>query len=695
MTYPWQEGKTVVSRLRVEGRNLDPLVTKLRVASMFGAVHLGPVTLPPSAILCIRRLSDPLPGGLSLDGGQPFLPPAWEQAFVASVRGKCARAIRPLRGGVTSEAEAVIFSDRSELLACLAQDWCAGQTGERWWWRSLFKGEHPGVYVVRAWAESPEYVPAGLQHLAVNGGLTSFVRALSATDALTILTSITRSFELPDLQAALLAGLCGASAARADEPEAEEGADGHASFEAQPIASHVATGEGVKPLPPWQPWVPESLVPALGRERQCLLGVGLLLRRAPAAARSTTFARAALRWLGAGDAAQTGRRPGVATAGRKADTLAASSPPHTRSHDGGAEHAHVPTASRPDVQTSPRPDARDANVSASEAATPPSVTLPSPPRQAARENGRTDTQARELARGQSIARGHVGQTSAEVLRQEGRPDAYVRATARGATTAEAGDALAAPDVLFDAQVETEFGGVFYLVNLGLFLNLYADFTSPLEDRAALPIFDFVSLLGRRLVGGHIEGDPVWPLLALLAGRDELEEPGKDFVPPAEWRVPADWLEPFPANGLWRWDADGESLRVRHPEGFLILDAPLPADVDPARQLAREMETYLGVTTFTLRRGSFDAARRDVRAAWWFDNLTKYVRARLRRALGARTAKAAAYMLCRQRARVLVTPTHLDVVFMLAELPVEIRLAGLDRNPGWVPAAGKFIAFHYE
>jgi len=32
---------------------------------------------------------------------------------------------------------------------------------------------------------------------------------------------------------------------------------------------------------------------------------------------------------------------------------------------------------------------------------------------------------------------------------------------------------------------------------------------------------------------------------------------------------------------------------------------------------------------------------------------------------------------------------------LTELPLEIRLAGLDRDPGWIPAAGRFLAFHFS
>ena len=47
------------------------------------------------------------------------------------------------------------------------------------------------------------------------------------------------------------------------------------------------------------------------------------------------------------------------------------------------------------------------------------------------------------------------------------------------------------------------------------------------------------------------------------------------------------------------------------------------------------------------------------------------------------------------ARVLLTATHLDVFLTLEELPVEIRIARLDRDPGWVPAAGRYIAFHFQ
>jgi len=158
-----------------------------------------------------------------------------------------------------------------------------------------------------------------------------------------------------------------------------------------------------------------------------------------------------------------------------------------------------------------------------------------------------------------------------------------------------------------AERGTKGAGVFYLVNLGIYLGLYGDFTMPMYPGIELNIWDFVALVGRDLIGDEIEKDPVWLLLAELAGReDELEN-----------------MEP------------------------------------------------------------------------WLDELMPSVRDRLRAALGLEEIVEPGPLLIAHSGRVRVTETHIDVFLLLAELPIEIRFAGLDRDPGWVPAAGRFIAFHFQ
>jgi hypothetical protein len=243
--------------------------------------------------------------------------------------------------------------------------------------------------------------------------------------------------------------------------------------------------------------------------------------------------------------------------------------------------------------------------------------------------------------------------------------------------------------LDEVRIDTEFGGVFYLINLGIFLELYSDFTAPKGRSLTLSIFDFVALIGERLTQRQIKDDPVWELLAQLGGRTKLDPPGEGFEPPDEWRLPAHWLEAFPDECRLEWMTKGERLRVKHPAGFLLLDIPLSDS--PAKQLKREMMVY-NANKWQLSHGSFRLSPGGSSLEQWLDWIVPYVRARLRRALG--TADPA-QLVCAQRASILSTDVQLEIFFDLSEHPLEIRLAGLDRDPGWVPAAGRFVRFHYQ
>jgi len=165
--------------------------------------------------------------------------------------------------------------------------------------------------------------------------------------------------------------------------------------------------------------------------------------------------------------------------------------------------------------------------------------------------------------------------------------------------------LFVPTTLDDVTLETELGGVFYLINLALFMEIYSDFTSPVESlHDDLSIWDFVAIVGKEI--DQETNDPIWELLRDFAGHDDEDE----LITPS-----------------------------------------------------------------------------------WLTDLLPHIRARLHLALGVDDDLA--QILLHHHARVTITPTHLDIFFSLADHPIELRLSGLDRNPGWVPAAGRFIAFHYD
>lgn len=197
-------------------------------------------------------------------------------------------------------------------------------------------------------------------------------------------------------------------------------------------------------------------------------------------------------------------------------------------------------------------------------------------------------------------------------------------------------ALKIPTPAMPSQCLSAFGGVFYLLNLALSLQLYGDFTQPRRPGIALPVWDWLALLGQKLLGDKLLSDPLWPLLAQLAGRAEDTPPGAGIAPPQNWQLPSEWLP-------WQ-------------------NTPAPATC---------------------------VALND-----WLDWLLALIQARLSDVLDCPPPQIA-HLLCCHRAQLSVSDGRLDVTLRLDDLPIQVRIAGLDRDPGWLPAAGRAIYFHFQ
>ena len=72
-----------------------------------------------------------------------------------------------------------------------------------------------------------------------------------------------------------------------------------------------------------------------------------------------------------------------------------------------------------------------------------------------------------------------------------------------------------------------------------------------------------------------------------------------------------------------------------------------------------------------------------------------MRARLSVALGARGGRLATRRALALPASLHASAERLDLHFSLPALPLAVRLAGLDRDPGWIPAAGCDFRFHFH
>lgn len=150
---------------------------------------LHPASLPRSAILCVRKLRD-CSRRLRLQA-TPELAALnrWRQATVAALDSAAHGAVRPARGPVPATAEAVLFADEAEFLACLALDWCQGRFAERWWWQGVFANK-PCPSWPAVWLEKPEFIPAAVELVAEQREVDALARKVLPAEARQLLAAV-------------------------------------------------------------------------------------------------------------------------------------------------------------------------------------------------------------------------------------------------------------------------------------------------------------------------------------------------------------------------------------------------------------------------------------------------------------------------------------------------------------------------
>jgi hypothetical protein len=641
--------RTVVGRLTI--RAADDGGIRSHAARLLGGAIAAPPGLGPSAVLCVRKQADPRPGTIRLDSTVIRPPASWEEAMTSSLEDALRGAARPARGPVASGASAVLFADEAELLACLSRDWLSGTLRSHWWWGALDAAREPERSIVTAFVDRPRVVPSALAHMASTGGAIVFVATLAAGDASAVAASVGAAFALSavvDAAAAVDTGL--------------------PAFPASPSPLIDAAQNAAQS--PWARVVPEAIAFVTQPERELLIGVALAIARAPRFVRTPSFEQAVRVWArlatSGGRSAATRRRPAaeLATERRREPS---------GSHDDRRQPAREiarggPAPARPHARRRPRDACTSAPPSSVASRREPPARLQAAPSESAAPAGTTSTGRADASSG-SASRLSVATPDPEVV-ESGVP--------------------IWPD---EVPVATGLGGIFYLLNVAIALGLYSDFTRPASPGIALDPWDFVALVARRLgAGDDASDDPIWPLLDRLSGRGRHTRPGDGFRPAAEWRIDPAWLSPFASDRrAWRRSTAGRRVVVDHPAGFRILDVTTRSGVGGG-DVRRMLETYRPHPR--MRRAASPPPRRRSRLDRWLDNVADYVRARLILAFGLRDASRLVELVFRHDAEVLVTASAIDVRLSLDDLPIAVRAAGVDRDPGWIPAAGRAVAFHY-
>ena len=625
----------VLRKVNLRGTQADTLRSRQRAERALAGVDWAVPGLSPQAVLLVRRMAVPVQA--------PTQAVAWPRRVNQALREQAARARRPWLQADAAQADAVLFIDQGEMVACLVRDWLRGVAPERWWWRSLLGGANPAPWLRQhVMAHGEVLVPAVMRLLE---GAVISARPAAAVEAWFARLDDAQAQEAVVAVARAYALAAALPSSSPDAPVPHRVGDG-VDFVPMVTGAELSREDEVA-LERLAATVPELRESPLQLPQRRLLAQVLAVVRSPSWARTPQLARAL----------------------SLIERVAAISNP----------------VNRPAPVTK-----RSASFDADRRAPDPSAPALTPPR--ARTEPSIGTLSAANAKGLAMDPNSPIQAFAAVFDEITPP-----ATTAAAPTSEAQPVppRSTHERPAATDIQTQFGGIFYLLNAALALGLYGDFTTPKTPGIALSPWDYLALVGRAWFGAEFVRDPVWALLAALAGPRAKQAPGRDFVAPAAWQIDPSWLAPWGRVDTLHVRATRSRLSVRHGAGFLLFDVARDSTLRPLAQARALCAATAELRGARLSRScSAGPALPRTGTARWLRWLLGYLEARLALALGVDAVDVVPCLVCRHAARVTASASDVDVELTLDGLPLAIRIAGLDRDPGWIPAAGRRLRFRF-
>lgn len=201
------------------------------------------------------------------------------------------------------------------------------------------------------------------------------------------------------------------------------------------------------------------------------------------------------------------------------------------------------------------------------------------------------------------------------------------------------------EVTASGWISTRVAGVFFLINAVEKLRFFDMLTEHFRVGSSIGGWEWLTILARCLIprrDRHLANDP---LFAALRSLEPSDQPAPMFRGSHSYTLPPSWRA-----GAWR----GSSRRGGLGAG---------ATGDP------ELDRFL---RFVL----------------------PFLRWRLGRALSLEPGEEIADELLARDGEVAIAASHIDVRMPLDQVRLSVRLSGLDANPGFVPALGRVITFHF-
>jgi hypothetical protein len=695
-----------ILRIKIEGDNTPSLC--LSLSNMLSNADMRPKGISPSAILIIRDLSDPLPGRLKPRPGVMQVDATWEQAVQSALSRIYHQAVRPVNGYIPSNADAVLFADEGEMLACLALDMKRGEAFGRWWWKVVMKNfsapGNPGDLL----CSRGIFVPAALHHLVEWDKAEEVVSSLSPGQALSVISCICTEFKIPDFSTGTVLAFPASDKVISQNEYAGPGREVLHVF-----STELRTSSGSGPQTgQWERRL-LSLPQRIGKERVLLLGLGLSLYQEPDMVRMDTFVRQVRKWWHSQEVSGEEylyerspdmKRPVHETRVHK--TPVSNTRVHETSvHETPGRETPAPSSRMQDMDLT-RYDTAGETGSDDGGFTIDNENRMTAPEQFIFEEEKAgqvrhqDSTVVEKVPGSEVKEG-IGQTGESHSRNE--PIHREESPAFRESNERTEIPSIKPAEPLEEAVNTRLGGIFYLINLMRKLDLPACFEEGWQLASQLGSWGTLDVLGRALSGQELAEDPVWNVLAQLGGRESGELPGAVFYGNPAYRLPAGWLTYVSADSIYYTAFSGQRLRLWSEE-YLIFDCQ--AD-EPA--LEELVEKELKICSLTTDPAGFVSSRFDQAPVenitgtlveglhpdlkGWLTMVMPFIRFWLRHALNYDGDISEMLLLC--AGRLYITSTHVDLVMRMEDISLPVRMAGLDIDPGWLPDFGRVIQFHFE
>lgn len=636
-------------KIRGAGEKEDRYALFRRLSFLLNTVDFSPPGIPPSGILIVRRMQDPLPGKITPHGYHGYalrVETAWEKAAHGALHEKYRIASRPVKGRISPDSDAVFFEDESQLIAALALDIADGTAVNRWWWNVLLKKNTYASTLAELLRQQISIFPAVSAHLAVWNRDRTVIDKLSQHDVVTLLTDLVREFRIETAGAVIL---------RTGKDHFTAG-DESPSFPAaskkrdRPIKTFETLNVETAPPPaPWfHPFPGSSYSAPL---HAALQGLALSIFFEPSRVHTQEFLNRLRRWWAYINSREAKQEP-PRFAPKSVETLSPGRAPSASAQPAEPASPAVETFNQ---SPPPSPEPGAASHETPSPLNAGALSLSPEKGEKQKEKGKIGDRIRfNIPTRETPASAPTAPASAAVQAEEKIPAAPAAHEEREEKT---------PLSFSEEGVETRIAGVFYLVSLMEQLDLPACFEEMCQLESRVGAWGTLELLARALLDDYfpeLQSDPLWDALARLDNREPGTLPGEDFYFTGEYTFPKNW-----EGKMAEFGSRANTRFARNVETASRVNPGLPETFNHINRWLCFVLPYIRHYFLQLLKPAEHEDADIIKTVLFTD------------------------------ARLYVTAAHVDIVMGLDRISLPVRMAGLDRDPGWQPQFGRVILFHFN